>query len=314
MGLSANGRRLPILCLAIIGFLVILRVWGSPLAAAFARDVAYIHLTRAFHGADSSTSQRWFTAALSFDSYDERSRVGLAAILQRGGAPREVLDVLQPLGNDEVGYQVWQLRGDAEELKGDHSAALAAWRHVANLAERHRRLAEQLAAARLWELAKREAQLALDIDPLFGPGYRTLGKVELFGLGDPAAGVRAYEAAIRLGAAQQDAYAYVELAHALDIDGRPDDAVAVLDQHRLGGALADGIRGARYLGLGDAVTARTYLERAHLAAPEDPWTLLQLGFAYRALGDLPAARDSWLAALRIDPDFGEARRALDAAP
>jgi tetratricopeptide (TPR) repeat protein len=312
VGLSASRRELPIRRLAIVGFLVTLPVWASPFAAAFARDIAYLHLTRSATGADSHTSRSWFGTALSFEPTDERSRVGLATIFQRNGAPGEALNVLESLGSEGVGYQVWLLRGDAEELNGDHLAALAAWRHVADLAEHHRRLAEQHAAAGLWATARREATLALEIDPAFGPGYRTLGKIQLSGSGDAAAAVGSYESAIELGAAQQDAYLYVELAHALDMDGRLDDAVSVLDEHGINGPLADTMRGTWYLVHGDAVKAQRYLERAHLAAPDDPWTLLQLGFAYRARGDLNEARQSWLAALRIDPNFAEARRALDA--
>jgi tetratricopeptide (TPR) repeat protein len=312
VGVVRNRYRLPIRCLFIVGLLATSFAWASPLLAASARDLAYLHLTRSLVRADLRTSQWWFATALSFAPNDERSRVGLATILRKTGAPGDALNVLEPLGSDGVGYQAWLLRGDAEELNGDHSAALAAWRHVADLPERHRRLAEQHAAAGLWEPARREATLAIEIDPAFGPGYRTLGNVLLSGWANAGAAVRSYETAIELGAAQHDDYLYVELAHALDMDGRPDDAVSVLDEHRVGGALADAIRGVWYLGRGDAVTARTYLERARLAAPDDTWTLLQLGYAYRAQGDLDGARRSWLAALRINPNFAEARRALDA--
>ncbi|MDW8252650.1 MAG: tetratricopeptide repeat protein [Chloroflexota bacterium] len=258
----------------------------------------------ALHG-----GQGRFDAVLHLDPADRRARVWLARQRADAGDLLAAASLLQsPTTSDG-----WILAGRLAWQQGDRDAALSAWRHVPDVA--YRLIREGEAAARQGDLeAAREAlMLATVVRPASGWVTRRLGQFLLGPAGDPVAAALVFERAIEQGEGAEDAYVYVEYAHALQQSGRLADAVAVLAAHPIDAALANAIRAEGARARGDLAEAARLLERATRQGPNDPWFWFALGKVYADQGRTAEARAAWEEALRAAPAFRPARDALGLA-
>jgi tetratricopeptide (TPR) repeat protein len=100
--------------------------------------------------------------------------------------------------------------------------------------------------------------------------------------------------------------------------GRPEQALALLEQHRRSGGTigADHLaaEGRAWFALGDLTRSRARLVEAVALSPADPGHWFHLGLVAARAGEATLAREAWTRARRLDPydpEIGEALRQLE---
>jgi len=173
------------------------------------------------------------------------------------------------------------------------------------------RKGHQIRETRGWQEAIDHFRLAAEIRPHSASAQEAWGQAQVFGMNDLAGGIAAFRRAVELD--KGNFYLSVELAQALQMSGRDDEALRTLA--RLAGAdqniaLALAIRGNSFQKRGMTNEAVEMHSRAVRLSPRDPWFLLSYGEALLRIGRAAEARSAWRSALEIDPDFRPAAEAL----
>lgn len=202
-----------------------------------------------------------------------------------------------------------------------------------------------------YSLALVDFERAISVDSTYVPAWNSMSGV-LLQLGDVAAAIRAARKAISLNpqsagswynlglaSAEQGnvpdaidalttavqlnsgfAQAYSAWADILIEDGRPDEALTVLESGLEATPVTSGLRfilfknqGKAHLALGNAAEAINFLESSYRLKADWPETLLLLGRAYDALGDRAQGQVYWEQFLEVETDpvlRSEARQRL----
>ena len=215
----------------------------------------------------------------------------------------------------EQGYQqkstdtiIGLMLGDVYESLGETDAAVRIWRSSPAILEGYIQGGGGAAYGHDWEWAEIAFRRAVAIDPYSAAARWGLGEV-FYGQGRYDEAVKTFTVARTLGT-PPDAYKIVEFAHVLDMRGRGAEAVRMLDESNVTGALADAIRGNYHLQTGQLDQAVRFLENSVLLQPEDVWFRKALAEAYARQEQKELAVAQLEAALRINPDFQPGRDLL----
>jgi tetratricopeptide (TPR) repeat protein len=118
----------------------------------------------------------------------------------------------------------------------------------------------------------------------------------------------AYQRAMELGSGSPTMW--LAMAHTLDMLSRPLEAVQVIDQYQLPGALADAIRGNAFRQQGRLDKALQMYQRAVAQNDQNQWFYHLLTLTYKDLGRTADAVAAWRQSLRVSPGFGPAVEGL----
>jgi tetratricopeptide (TPR) repeat protein len=140
-------------------------------------------------------------------------------------------------------------------------------------------------------------QQALRWDPSNAAAYRNLGTIYA-GWGEPAAAAEALEKAVALGL--EDPQAGLQLADALLVLGREDEAVAAWQRAAAGAYLLAEAR--RHLRAGDLAAAEATQRLAARVEPESAEAYRVLGEIYAGRGRTAEAVAAYQTALHLDTD------------
>lgn len=255
-----------------------------------------------------SRAEALLSKAQELDPTSDKALYFLGSLYQRWGEGRALSFLQRAVDMDPLNRVAWYMLGNAYYDLGERGAAVAAWRHVPYLELRHVLLGNNQVKAQKWDLALTEYQLAVEIAPNSPEAKQGLGHALVYGFGKYDEGIAAYYQSITLG--NPDGYVWMKIAHAMDMSGRLEDAVRLLDERGMKGYLADAIRGKAYLqrGMVDE-SIQSYLASA-AAQPADPWIWFGLGNAYVAGSQPDKAIEVWKRALNISPGFTPAMGAL----
>lgn len=223
-----------------------------------------------------------------------------AMVANAGGLP--------PVGSAEAFFHY--LQGNLLADRGDHAAAIEAYRQVLTLDElgthARVRLANEYWRLGLTEKAETEAKLAVQQDPRSAEAHETLGNFYLQEESAQAA-ARELERAVQLDPQRPEGHrALVQARFALaDERGleRALDAWAKASAHSASNdALGWREYGELLLSRGDFARAEKFLSRGLQYRPEDPEALAALGRLADQRGEPERAMAFYVRSLRADPE------------
>lgn len=166
-------------------------------------------------------------------------------------------------------------------------------------------LAAELEEARgRWVEADVAAQRAVELAPRSLVALRVLGRTRAR-IGDTASSVRVWQRAVALGGGV-DLADQTELGIALSLDGRHEEALAILDRiadHSAGSGAALANLGRALMAAGRGLEAVSVLRRAVLVEPASAQARLNLGVALADQRLWPAAIEQLELATRLAPSW-----------
>jgi tetratricopeptide (TPR) repeat protein len=258
------------------------------------------------------------------DYIDSHSNLG--SYLTTTGRPDEALAPLAVALHLKPDYpQAYYNLGNAHAARRDDASAIGAYERALQLAPTHAKAHNNLANLLLRAGRPTEAvshyHAALELNPGLGEARQNLGLAhralgERFeATGMPAEAVAQFEQAVKFTPAIAEAWA--QLAQALLAAGRAADALALAQEavtrHPQSSAVHLAQANILLATSRLAAAAASYAVALRLS-PTDPEILNNFGVLHLRLGQHAAAREHFLAALRLRPDYADAQTNLKLIP
>jgi protein O-GlcNAc transferase len=151
------------------------------------------------------------------------------------------------------------------------------------------------------------AQVLTQAHPTMVAGWELLGAVQLV-QGDPERAELAFKKAFELG--NGSVGARLGLARVLLLKKQPAQALKMVEGITADDSVYLTVVGAAHGELGDLAQAKALLTQAVAKDPGSPTAQFNLGVVLERLQELAAAKESYAAALKLDPTLEQAEQAL----